>query len=462
MAALAIALASCAAADVTCWLVVPADQRAGSIYAQAPAALQREQVRVVTDSKPAEAPNVVVVYPRAIGTVASLDEIIAASDQGAGIVLIYSSDISSVPDRLLQRWRARIVAAEADTARVELADHPVTSGIRDIFIWRVPATIRGLRPLIRQGDNVVAAQGTRDGRRIVVLPLDAVVPGQAGDVIPPPNMRLLVQAVLWAGGASASAKSPAEKPAGPSGRQAQPVLGKPGLSRGSFRAIAYLDMSADNEDWPDIREAVARLLQDAGLRTEDVRLPRRPKDDKKKKDDKQAPPAPEDVRRLPLIRALRDDPALLVLGSCRPLAEAEQVAVAAYVEAGGALLALPRATHKTNRRLVWLNELLVDFGLSATLARPKGKAEILPPDLAQQVGEIGEIPDGIRVVGGRTTPWVVVHDVPVVIAETFGMGRVGVADPLPLLKAKEESVRRAWAKLLHALVRYLTAGMELR
>ena len=446
-------------------MVVPPDQRAGSIYHQAPAALQRAGVHVVTSRPRNHAPDVMLIYPRALGQAASVGDVLKASEQGAGLVLVYSSDLATVPDELLRPWRARIEKAAAETARVELVDHPITRGISNIFIWRVPATIKGLRPLIKQGRNVIAAQGTRDGRRIVILPLDAVVPGQAGDIIPPPNMKLLVQAVVWAAGEKPSGEpAVSSEPSGTSGPadEEEPAEEQPPGERGSFRAIAYVDMAADNEDWPEIAAAVTEVLKSVGLRVENVRMPRASQDDKDKKKKDEELVAVDDPRRLPLIRALKDNPALVVVGSCRPFAEAEQVAVVSYVESGGALLALPRGTHKTNRRLVWLNELLVDFGLAATLARPKGNAVATARIVRREMENLGEIPDGIRVVGGHSTPWVTVNGVPVAIAERFGTGKVGLIDPLPLVKAKDEKTRDAWAKLMRIMLRYLLAGMELR
>ncbi|MBC7288096.1 MAG: hypothetical protein H5T86_08665 [Armatimonadetes bacterium] len=439
-----------ASAAPVCWLVVPSDGRPGAIYRHAPSVLKQAGL-TVTLSRPDGSPSVVVVYPRALQDGSALDEVLQASNAGAGLVVIFSSDLSTFEQKLIDYWGAKISQAEATTARLEIIDHPITRGLGDIFVWRVPATISGLRPLMRQGNNVIAACGTRDGRRLVLLPLDALVPGQGSDAIPQPNLRLLAQSALWAAtGQAATTEALEEKP--PPETPAESAT--PPVQRGSFRRLACVDMAAEDEDWPAIREAVGKLLERQSFEVQPVRVPK-PKAEGRS-------PRQETPGEAPLVRALKDDPALLVLGSCRPLGSAEQIAVIQYVEAGGSLLALPRATNRTNERLVWLNELLVDFGVVATLARDGGPAVARPRTPAAELGEFGEIPAGIRVVGLLAVPWVLVNEQIVAAVQSYGSGRIAVADPVPLFSAKAPKTAELWSRLISRMVEFLVEGIDLK
>jgi len=444
----------------TCWLVVGDSGRPSAIATRGGPALADAGFDVASRAQ-GQAPDVVVLFPRAVNSLAELSVIEQLVKEGAGLVFIYSlaPDLRVVTDRVLADWHVALKRAQLSSTTVSVEDHPITRGVDKLFVWRVPATLDGVKPLLRQGPNIIAGYSTRGGNRLVVLPLDAVVPGQAGDVVPPPNLKLLVQAATWA----AHAKPPAHKPPVVEiirGEETTLPTGPP-EGRGEYRRIAYFDMKADNEDWPQLREAVESVVKAAGFDIADVRV-RRPKEHRKSDNTDKKEEKPEQ-RSLPLIRALKDAPGLVVVGSCREFDAVEAVALGTYVRAGGALLVLPHATNRTNMRLVNVNKILTEFGMAVTLGRGSGEGDVASTDLTADLGEISKLPGGVLIVGYRGVGLVQCREEDVVRVLQDESGRMAVADPMPLLrKYADEKTTAAWAKLLSRLVNWLTEGMEYR
>lgn len=452
-----LASALCRAEDrPACWLVLGDTGRVTALAGDGARAL-RDGGFDVASAALGRAPKVIIVYPRALRGSSETEVVNQLVEEGAGLVVIYSmaSDLRLPTDRLLSPWNVRLRAASLVSAETTLEDHPITAGIEGLFVWRVGAMLLGADPLIRQGNNVIAGVSTRGGTRLVVLPLDAVVPGQQNDGIPPPSLRLLVQAAHWA--ARTEPPSGAVLPA-----SSAPVLDPPTLpsepppGRGEYRRLALLDLDAEDEDWPAIRRAVEAILKAAGLDPGDVRV--------RTRRDREAEPeqAPE-PRSLPLVRALKDNPALVVLGSCRAFHDAEVVALGTYVRSGGALLVLPRATHLSNIRLVNVNAVLTEFGMAASLGRGDGQPEFASSTLTQDLGKVGKLTTGVLLVGHRGVALATCAGYPLVRADETGLGRIAVADPLPLLSTHVDAdTTAAWGNLLGRLVVWLTQGMQIK
>jgi len=439
-----------------CWLVVGDKGRVTALARDGAQALVEGGFDVASAAL-GRSPKVVIVYPRALKGSSEVGVVNELVDEGAGLVVVYSlaSDLRLPTDRLLSPWHVRLRAASLINADITLEDHPITAGIEGLFVWRVGATLADTDPLIRQGDNVIAGVSTRGGNRLVALPLDAVVPGQQGDEIPWPNLRLLVQAAHWA--------ARTEPPA----RTALPALSAAALDspalpseapqgRGEYRRLAYLDLDAEDENWPAIREAVEAILKATGLEADDVRV-------RSGRDGEAGGEETPEPRSLPLVRSLKDNPALVVLGSCRAFDDTEVVALGAFVRAGGALLVLPRATHLSNMRLVDVNAVLTEFGMAASLGRGDGTPEFASSSLTQDLGKVGKLTTGILLVGYRGVDLVTCAGYPLVRADETGIGRIAVADPLPLLSTHVDAdTAAAWSNLIGRLVVWLTQGMQIK
>jgi hypothetical protein len=459
-----VTLAAGAAAQPrpACWLVLPDKGRAAALLREAPAHLRAAGFNVAAETS--RAPAVIIAYPRAVQSEAELGVVRQMVAEGAGLVVVYSlaPDLEASTQALLALGEVGLQRVGASAGKLEVIEHPITAGVEKLFVWRVGARLENVQPLLRQGENVIAGCVSREGRRLVALPLDAVVPGEEQDSIPAVNMRLLVQAAQWA--AQGAIVPPASEPSRQASEEAgaAPPESSPQapLPRGSYRKLVYADLVAQDEDWPALREAVVQVVRQAGLGVEVARsaslAPQRPG-----KASRPSPAQPQEPASLPLLRALQENPALIVLGSCRPYSALEAVALASYLSAGGAALFLPRASHKTNQRLVWLNQMLSEFGMSANLDRRTGQPKPKAGPVGEVLANLGRVSAGIMVVGYHGEDWVTIGGHSVLRVASYGSGRLAVLDPLPLLAGKGDgSVAGTWQQLLGKLVSWLVEGME--
>jgi|GEM_PF-4774896 len=471
-------LAALAQSEVSLWLIVPDSGRPGVLRAQGASALQDAGFDVGS-LRTGTAPRVLVVYPRALADDAAVGTVLEMVREGAGLVVVYtlSADVAQRQNELLEPWGVELVPAQRGTGQTDVRPHPITRGVEKLFAWRMAASLRGVEALLVQGDNIIAGAVEGGAGRLVVLPLDAVVPGQESDAIPLPNLRLLVQAAQWAARfkeqpaagrqAGADPQGPGDvqqaRPEGEVEEPLQPELTVPSPgSRGKFSAVAMLDIAAADEGWPAIREAVVKLVSALGLKPQQVPQPGKPPSQAQAAAEKsEREPPNEELARLPLLRALQDDPALVVVGSCRDFADAEEVALAAYVESGGAALLLPRGTDKTNRRLVELNGVLAKFGMGALLGRPGGLPTLGASRILADVPAPKELPPGAIIIGHRGLDLVRVGDKSALRVLQSEAGRVAVADPVPLAVSKpEKAASEWWQSVLQAILRWLVEGME--
>lgn len=487
---------------VPVWLIAPQSGRPGVLVAQATPALEDAGFDVGSLHSGA-APRALIVYPRAVTEEALLATVLEMVREGAGLVVVYtlSPDVAQTQAALLEPWGVRLQTAERGTGETEVLQHPITRGVRNLFVWRTAAALDGVQALLRQGSNVIAGAAESEIGRLVVLPLDAVVPGQHSDPIPAPNLRLLIQATQWVARAG---EQPAGDPSGPAqGSQsstqanaqasegedvALPEFQVPASgSRGRFSPLAIVDAPATDESWPAIREIVVALARKVGLEPREVptvsakvtgseqpvagtapspsrragRVEKLPAYEHRGDRRRQGASAGGEPAFEPLIRALDDDPALVVIGSCREFTDAEELAVATYVEAGGAVLFLPRGTEKTNLRIVEINGILAKFGMTALLGRPAGPASKDMSRILADVSLPDRLPAGVMVTGYLGLDLVTVGGSSALRVLHSGDGRVAVVDPLPLVTSKpDRDLPERWKRVLEAVLRWLLEGVE--
>lgn len=435
-----------------CWLTVPHRGRAAALLDQGAEALRAAGFEVAA-APTGRAPAVLVVYPGAISSDPEIARVHQLADDGAGLVVVYSAApaLREITEHVLAPWQILLRTARSDTGDVVAVEHWITRGLDGVFSWRVPVTLEGVRPLLRQGENVIAGRSTRGGRRLVVLPIDAIVPGQPGDRMPETSLTLLVRAAAWAARQTrdmAVAVAVAEQP-GEGAPQSQPQR--------QPEAVAYVDIAAEDENWAAIRQRIITLLGEAGLEVRKVRVSRTGGEERRGKQRRATSQATE----LPLVRAVAQDPDLIVVGSCRKFDELEVVTLGAFVRSGAALLVLPRATHRTNMRMVHVNEILTEFGMIAVLGRPAGKPKISSEAPLEVHLDVKKLPGGVFVVGSRGLPVVTVDDRAAIRVSEVTAGRVAVADPLPLLDGLAgPQVARRWREVLISIVRWLISRAE--
>ncbi len=475
------------------WMLLTGGGRPNALLRDGIPALTQAGFRIDTSSVEA-GPKVLIIYPRAISTDGELGVLQQVLKEGAGLVLIYSlsSDLQEITQKILEPWGVELSPARLDTDKTDMTLHPITEGLDKFFLWRVGANLKGIDPLIKQGPNVLAGTSTKGGPRLVVLPLDAVVPGQEADPIPVPNLQLLIQAAQWAAGVKVGAhpeppkpqpEAPAPdakpqtstgaKPDAAGGAQAAPaeetkpaeapLVQGPQLptsapaDRGSYAKTAFLDITRTDEDWPAIADAARKLAEDAGLKV--ILAPKPRPSAAPKAGDK---PKSIDPADLPLVKVLRDNPALVILSSCRQYDEAESLALATYVQSGGAVLALPRGTEKSNERMVWLNGALEKFGVAASLGRPGGTVRLDPAVISLGVDAIGDIPGGSLMVGYRGNDIAYVGAFSAARVLTLGAGRLALLDPLPLIQPDAKAApAKAWSAMAAGVLRWLLFGMKM-
>ncbi len=414
---------------LTCSIVACDAGRESALLNQGAAALKALGAKVQLGLEPAT-PQVVLATPCGMADEAVLNEIQHLIDQGSGLVLVYGRNELPEPhvSIILSRWRVTAARIRSNQEEIAVHPHPITDGVGDAFLWPVPVDLRGLRELARQGEHIIAGYSTRGGRRLVVLPIDAVVPGQPTDAIPSSCTRLLAQAVFWA----ARAKLPTEP---------QPSASSGAASTGSAAGPvgrAFIDIAAEDEDWPQIRQCVERILKAAGFR-----IARETEES-------------SDKASSALLNSIRADIPLIVLGSCRQYTDLEVAALELYVRSGGALLVLPRATNRSNDRIVAVNAVLSEFGLAAALGRPAGDAVIDDSGICGGIGQIGRIAAGVLIVGPKMHKVISVGGRAAVAVARHGAGRVAVFDALPLLSKYAGAAAQRWQKALMGVLRWLS------
>jgi len=224
------------------------------------------------------------------------------------------------------------------------------------------------------------------------LPASLVLAGADGEA-GRPGLELLTRCIRW------SDKLPELASYGPvveTGRPAEAEIevptGRTDLPRESrdFAGAILYDCQATKDQWPQITAVVVQA------------------------------------------EALYSWPELVVLGTWRQYSVPEQAALYQYVAAGGSLLALAHVHTDRQIRLVYLSEVLTQFGVLCSLGRSGGSAEAT----GGPVRQLGDIPGGVQVRGRSVKPLITVGSRPHLAAGylEFESGRLAVMDAGPLLK----------------------------
>jgi hypothetical protein len=174
------------------------------------------------------------------------------------------------------------------------------------------------------------------------------------------------------------------------------------ISRG-----VLLDCSAQDENWPDLRGFIDATCQTCSLPVKTLTY---------NKDTST------------LVEALRERPALLIVGSCRDFSADEAAMVAQYVSEGGLLLVLPQGTAKAIPRAAALNKLMSELGIAVTYGRPGGQAHIHPHPATVGLTEPLKVTGGCSAWAYGLWPVVSLDQHDIVSYYQFGQGFAMVFD----------------------------------
>lgn len=340
------------------------------------------------------------------GRGAELEEFVRA---GGGLVLLIGRSRRHLEqaNTFLKPQGMEIVSDSQARGPVAWVDSPLTTGLQPSPSGSLHLQIRADRlvPIARQNERIVAAGMSLGEGGVIVIPTEIVAEGLEQDPPDHNGLRLVVRAVSWAGRvAELAAISPTPAPL-PTPQLPPPAPTQLPLERRDFQGAVLYDCMAAEDNWPQINGWVQEALSQTGLPVKALRV--------------------QDAES-PLVEALQSNPELVVLGSWREYSEEEIGAVGHYVAVGGRLLALAHAHSARQIRLVYLNQMLSQFGVLVCLGRRGGVAE--------QPG-VDQLPGGVRIRGANIEPLVAIGDEVVAATNTYQQGRVAVLDAGPLLSS---------------------------
>ena len=337
--------------------------------------------------------------------------------EGGGLVLIVG------------RSRRHIAQANGFVKPLGLQISPVASSLDPVEFYATPLAsdldmpdVGSLRmtiagqvtvPIARQGENLVCTGTVYGQGGVILLPASLVLAGADGDA-GRPGLELLTRCIRWSDKLPELASyAPAVQVASPAEAGLEVPAGRTDLPRESrnFAGAILYDCQATKDQWPQITAVVVQALQESGLPIRALAVAGR--------DD-------------PLVEALYSWPELVVLGTWRQYSVPEQAALYQYVAAGGSLLALAHVHTDRQIRLVYLSEVLTQFGALCSLRRPGGSAQAT----GGPVRQLGDIPGGVLVRGRSIEPLITVGSRSHLAAGylEFQSGRLAVMDAGPLLK----------------------------
>lgn len=368
-----------------------------------------------TAQDPASLPAVVVLYSGETLSAEERSTLEGFVREGGGLVYLIGSTSRHVgpATELLEPLGFEVRSLGLKRGVVQLGAHPIVRGV--IGLGAVPATagLSGARLqtlAVLEGATVAAAGEVGKGR-VVVLP-EGMVASTGGPS--PAQVQVLANACLWAAqlstespeggpGDGADARPPAmmatppsgSVTAGPSGpiinppedKRARPMATLLDRKRWSpssdFSGTALVDIVAGDDNWGLIAETLDRTLTAAGLQVRYL-----------------------DIRHEtpPLVEALDSQPALLVIGSTRRFTIAEAVAVSHYARLGGRVLFLAHASARVAIRLVDLNLVLSEFGMTASLVRPQGPTLLGKHAITRGLMPPPQLPWGVGIWSAHADP----------------------------------------------------------
>ncbi len=358
------------------------------------------------DAAGAGQPDLLIAYSGVdydAGDIAAVNDFVRAG--GALLYLYGGTDRHIEPaNALLKDLRLGLTRVNTPRQEVKLAKHKVTDGVQALpdSPYRTTVTGGNRWPIIRQGRFVVGATAAISKGRAAVLPLTMVTATGSGEPTPD-QIRLLTNACYWL--ADRRLKTIAGGRGGPSVKPPT-TFGPPPVRPGAIedkrkrrmrkalerdrRAATddhsgriLVDILAADDRWDIVAEMLDKSLATTG--------------------------APVDYldaagTASPLVDALQKPPGLLVIGSTRQFTLDEAVAVAHYADMGGRILFLCHATRDYAIRLVDLNTILREFGVSVSLIRPKNATLLETHPITASLKHLPEFTWGVNIWSGVATP----------------------------------------------------------
>ena len=135
----------------------------------------------------------------------------------------------------------------------------------------------------------------------------------------------------------------------------------------------------------------------------------------------------------PLCDALESRPTLVVVGSTRRFSVREAAALRHYVDLGGRVLVIAHASLPYTVRVIDVNTLLREFGITASFLRAQGASLLSKHPAVSGLPTQPLMPWGVGMWSTVAEPLVKAANVPYVVALEMGGGRVVVMDGKTLL-----------------------------
>lgn len=180
----------------------------------------------------------------------------------------------------------------------------------------------------------------------------------------------------------------------------------------SFGGCALVDILAGDDGWAVLADGLDKALARAGLPVKYL--------DSKDLDS-------------PLADALESQPTLVVVGSTRRFTLREASALAHYVNLGGRVLVIAHASLPYTVRVIDVNTLLREFGITASFIRPEGASLLSKHPAVSGLPTQPLMPWGVGLWSTLAEPLVKAASVPYVVAVETGNGRVVAMDGKTLL-----------------------------
>lgn len=430
---LLVALAMpCAAAglDNTALLDLPGAGRTGSIAVDLAQGLAKEGL-ILRDGGPAalgDNPAFAVLYSGRDYTADELAKVRSYVEAGGGLVFLLGSASRLSPDtvQFLSAVGLRVDASGRTSGDARPTDHPAARGAGDLPGSSLDLALSGerLQAVVTQGGAVVAGATEHGSGRVALVPTRLVT--AAGDAPPAAGQtQLLVSACLWVDRLAATRKPSEAGQQEPVRSERQPAWGdewerplgsvvrrRRYAPTEDFSGTILVDLLAGDNNWETLADELDRVLAAASL-----------------------PVRYLDVQSThsPLLSALQSSPALLVIGATRRYTLDEAIAVRHYVQMGGRLWAIAHADPGFQVRLIDVNLILREFGVTVSLIRPEGATLLQEHEIGEGLAALPPMAWGIGVWSSAVPTVAKAGRTPFVVAGEAGAGRIVAMDGKMLL-----------------------------
>ena len=359
---------------------------------------------------------------------------------GGGLVLVISgaADQIEISRKYLTPFKIVIQPFTNTESTVSFVHHPVTRAVYNLACPSLGVALAGenMTVLATEGGKAVMLAGDFGQGHLVVLPAEVLAGADPNKRPERARARLLAQAIKWAVGRAAPPRAAASVP--PPQRASTKPVEVPPLPD-DMSASALVDVFAQDAGWPELLATVSDATKQVGLTARSL-------------------PYKKDT--FTLVQALARRPALVVIGSCREFSGEEGALLAEHVRNGGALLVLAQGAGDSVPRIMALNRLLGEFGITLTAGRPAGAVVLQPHPATAGVKGVISAPAGSSIWALGDWPLATVGGYAVVTAQEFGTGRIIVFDGAALLmpanaKSEAEDTSRGFRALLVSALKWV-------